>query len=161
MILEWFLKLFFSFLLSPWSVQPSLTLCTATKPQIAHFPHPVLFIHLRYNSGSALRSPLGVSNPFGTAWTKAKRGGGIGEWETCLMREMKMRVERPGIASRGSRLICCFQGEGRIYLPCLIISILRDPSVSLGRLLKDSVPEGALGKKGLKRHSPQIPIWSL
>ncbi|KAF3830463.1 hypothetical protein GH733_004282 [Mirounga leonina] len=49
----------------------------ATKPQIAHFPHPVLFIHLPYNSGSALRSPPGVSNPFGTAWTKAKIDGGI------------------------------------------------------------------------------------
>lgn len=68
---------FFFFPLSPPPIQPSSTLCTATRPQIARFPHPVLFIHLLHNSGSALKSPLGVSNPSGTA----KRGGGIGEWD--------------------------------------------------------------------------------
>lgn len=158
--LECFLKLFFSFLISPLSIQPSLTLCTATKPQIAFFPHPVLFIHPPYNSGSAPRSPLGVSNPFGTAWKKAKRDGGIGEWETCLMREIKMRVERPRITSRETSLIC-FQSEGGSVYSVSLSPFSMTPLFHWRGSLKVVSQRVLWGNKGQKLHSPQIPIWSL
>lgn len=70
-----------------------------------------------------------------------------------------MKVERPGIASREAVLSVVSKAKGgSLYL---IISILHGPSISLERLLKDSVPEGPLGKKEWKLHSPQIPILSL
>lgn len=141
---SWILHMPFALLLSPPSLQPSLTLCAATRPLRAHFPHPVLFTHLPCSSSSALRSLHGVSKHFVPAETKTKRDGGIGGCGTYHTKEKKTGLQTRSDYSR-SRLISCFQGTGAsayVSFP----SVSGAFCVSLGSSSK-TVTQSNFGKK--------------